>query len=74
MSKRIRCWRVMDAVPFGKLVWFDPSSETVELHDLPEGELPLKIDRSLSVSALPDGDGDAHVKDQLSLLPETLPF
>jgi len=76
----IRQWRVMDAIPFGKLVWFDPDSEGVELHALAEGMPRSYVDKPSSVSA-PDEDEDRlEPGDQIKLfdgLPrpeEGLPF
>jgi len=35
MAKKVlRAWRISEADPSGSFVWFDPSREFVEIHDL----------------------------------------
>ena len=52
----IRAWRITE-VEGGLQVFFDPSIETVELRDLTDSELAARVDRSVSVSALPVAAG-----------------
>jgi len=59
----------MDAIPVGKLVWFDPLTERVELHALTEAEMVDRLDESVSVSALPESEAaSASGPKQMSLL------
>ncbi len=36
---QVRAWRMMDAEPFGVLVWFDPSCEVVQVFSVAKGSL-----------------------------------
>ncbi len=38
MEKPLRAWRVMDAFPYGQMVWFDASSEVIWLYSRDLGE------------------------------------
>jgi len=38
MRKEIKAWRMMQAEPFGLLMWFDPNTERPRLYELEPGD------------------------------------
>jgi len=76
----IRGWRIADGVPSGKLIWFDPSCETVRLYrtpptlnseDTPPGLAEVAdvgesgyLDKVVSMSAV-EPEPESHAVDRL---------
>ena len=50
----------MDAVPFGKLLWFDPGCEEPSLRALTGDEKRRILDEVSSVSAMDEDEDSAH--------------
>ena len=58
----IRNWRLMDAEPFGKLLWFNSGSEESSLRALTGDEQTAYLDRVGSVSALDEDEDSLELK------------
>jgi len=59
-AKPLHNWRVTPGLPYGSHVWFDPSTERVEIHPLTAGVGPAQVDKVGSVSE--SGSGENFVK------------